>query len=336
MNDIKKLYENIVPNNNDEDFINTIKSKTKLPHKKHTKNILIAVAMTMALTLSVGAVSGWDYTAIFNGFFKNNDKIISALKTPPEYEIIQNTFESLDFSLTGLFVDSGTLFLTIDITSDNDLFEDDETVFYKNDYRKGADFLILQDNKHINFGASYRTIFIDKKHITMLFEFYSAELTDFNGDELTFNMDGFCGVSHRENKTVEFFSMNGLAQFKFTVPENAENNQINIYPNITLDNSDITINEIYISPYLMKVNYVYPTIFNEDGSYDTDKKKIDIKLKSINGKTQDMTGSGWFGNKSTGVNNETTETLINIIFENVLDTNNIAAIIINDTEIEIE
>lgn len=339
MNDIKQLYDNIVPNGSDEEFIHAVKVKAERPRRKRASGIALAAAAALTLTLSAGAAAGWDYTAVFNSFFRNNDAIITALETQPEYKVLQNTFENLDFKLTGLYVDSGTLFMTVEIESDYDLFVNDEAVFYGHDYRRGPDYLMFvgnDENTRINAGGAYRTVFIDEKNITMLCEFYAGDSTDFNGRELIFNMDGFCGTDHGGSQSKDLFLLEGLATLKFTVPENTENRQIHFFPDATLKDSDITVNEIYISPYLMRVNYVYPTIFNDDGNYKTDRENIDIKLKTKDGGIIDMTFPEWMGNTGTGVNDETTTISITIMRSKILDTDSIASVIIDGTEIKIE
>lgn len=326
MKDINQLYENIKPGINDEDFIISVKSKARRLRRKRTA-IVTMIATLLTLILSVGTASGWNYLTIISNFFNEDKKIISALEAQPEYVVLQNTFDSLNFDLTGVYSDSGSLFMVIDVTSDYDLFE--EGVSYLNNYRNDSSLLEFSDGTEINAGRKYRASFIDKKHIKMLYDFFNLEGIDFSCEELIFRLDGFCVMK----ESTDLFLINGCVELKFTVPENNENNQIVTEPNIPLKDSDIIINKIYITPYLMTIDYVYPTVKKEDGTYYDEWKSIDIKYKTQNGKLIEIKGLSSVG---TGINDEVTKVSMAFMFDKAFDVNNIIAIEVNGTEIKIK
>jgi len=102
------------------DTLNILKIKERKPMKKFTpiKAVVVATATILALTLGVGAATGWNYTNLFSSIFGNTDIGIPHTINP-DVTVLKNELKDVNLNVLGVAGDDKTLVLIVEFTGKN-------------------------------------------------------------------------------------------------------------------------------------------------------------------------------------------------------------------------
>lgn len=111
--------------------------------------VVVAAAVSLMLTFSVGAVSNWDYTVVFSKLFGRSVDNAKYIYSYPEVEVLTNTFDGLDISISGVAATDNVLYVLFDFTAT------DGTIFDTTDLREGGTYITRLGNE-INLHNPHR------------------------------------------------------------------------------------------------------------------------------------------------------------------------------------
>jgi len=121
------LINDIEPKSSDEAVVTSILEKSRVAKRRKVRNISVAsfiLTVFTAMTITVGAVNNWDYTQLRRSIFNDNQIIAESMENDINYRVVNNTYDGINFKLTGLYADAESLYLIIDITSEKPVFDE--------------------------------------------------------------------------------------------------------------------------------------------------------------------------------------------------------------------
>jgi len=263
MNNYKELITGINPAINSETLADAVVAKTQIiKRKKYRKTctLIITIFVLMGFTITAGAVSGWDYSAVARYFFGGSQIVADGMHDEINYTIVENTIEGITFEITGLYVDDMTIMLSIEASSEKPVFGDN----YVFRFWPGLDEILFDHSldKWISCrwqqSSSYNP---DLHKRTILFKLYYIDEPILEGNEYSINFsrnNPYPGPDHPED-----LPMRGRLEIKFAVDKLALMNSITVNPNIELDNGN-TIDEIRINPFSIVISANGQKGFNHD------------------------------------------------------------------------
>ena len=119
------LIDDIEPTSSDEAVITSVLNKNRIVKRKKVRNLAVSVFLITifaAMTITVGAVNDWDYTAVLQRIFNDNPVVAVSMENDKDYRVINNTYDGITFELNGLYADDESLFLIVEITSETPRF----------------------------------------------------------------------------------------------------------------------------------------------------------------------------------------------------------------------
>ena len=134
MDRLNNLYEQITPDVTPEELSEKIMNREAVkmtPKKRPSKAVAAILAATVsvsALTLTAGAVNGWDYAGMFRSIFGEEKAENIMENIVPEATVLQDTLDTMDFELVAAAADKHGVLAVLDVYSENGykLIEEDE------------------------------------------------------------------------------------------------------------------------------------------------------------------------------------------------------------------
>lgn len=124
MKKLNELYEQITPKTSAEELSEKIIAMKKEEHiKKSTRLRPVAaaaagLAAVSCLTLTAGAVNGWDYGKIFSDIFgQKSENIIENIV--PEAKVLKDTIDTMNFEVVAAAADNHGVLVIVDVYSEN-------------------------------------------------------------------------------------------------------------------------------------------------------------------------------------------------------------------------
>ena len=119
------LIDDIEPTSSDEAVIASVLNKNRIVKRRKVRNLAISafiVTIFAAMTITVGAVNDWDYTAVMQRIFNDNPVVAGSMEGNANYRVINNTYDGITFELTGIYADDESLFMIVEINSEKPIF----------------------------------------------------------------------------------------------------------------------------------------------------------------------------------------------------------------------
>ncbi|MCL1823601.1 MAG: hypothetical protein FWG44_05305 [Oscillospiraceae bacterium] len=250
----------------------TSSKQLKSPQKRALRFAAIAMAAFIALTVTVGAATNWQYSELVNRFFGNNPNVLDNMHEKINYEVTKNTFEGFTFEVSALYADSDTVFVAIDVISEEQVFNTDkETEYYLTVIPRLSDYgfytspYVISENHltaFLNMDTLPESVSVNQNYIFDLTEIY-VMVTDENGVVLQKNI------------------AEGKAEIEFTVDKLANENLLTAVPNVTLESGNV-LTEVKINPFT-----IWFSFNGEEEIYQYEKGRIFFKTKD--GEITDLT-----------------------------------------------
>jgi hypothetical protein len=276
------------------------KSNTKVYKKAGKHIVVVAMAVVLLLTFSVGAVNNWDYAAVFTQLFGNSAENAAYTYSHPEVEVLSNTFEGLDIVVSGIAATDNKLYVLFDITAT------DGTIFDTTDIGDGGIYTTSLGNE-VNLHNPRRcsTYFFGydpeietRKELNGMIDFVAisggASFIDIpDGNELdnhmgialseSFNLCDYPGsvvvISINSIKHNDEIVKEGTWRVQFTVPEQQTqeinldvNKEASMLRNQVFDYTDsneyvydeVIVNDVKLNTLMLEFNWT-----SDDGNYLT-------------------------------------------------------------------
>jgi len=247
MNNYKDMLTEINPSKSNELLADSVVEKTQIIKRRNFRNTFVVMVVIVALagfTITAGAVSGWDFSALARYFFGGSQIAAEGMHDEISYTIIENTFEDLSFEVTGLYADDMAIMLSIEVSSDEPFFDGDYS------------FNLWPDMKNILFDHSLDkwvdcewqlSGFFDSVYKqTFLYKLYFIDETILEGNEYSIafsRAEFFSGIDLPGNRFLQ-----GRVEIKFAIDKLALMNSITATPDFQLDNGNV-VNEIKVNPF---------------------------------------------------------------------------------------
>ena len=131
MNTYVELLNDINPTSTNEDIVSSVINKNRIIKRRRTRSIIataIIISLFATMTITAGAVNNWNYAALLQRIFNNNPVAAEIVRTDNDinFTVVNNTFNDITFEMTGLFTDKESLYIVVEITSDEPVFSDDK------------------------------------------------------------------------------------------------------------------------------------------------------------------------------------------------------------------
>jgi len=139
-------------------------------------SVVREIVLMLAITPTVGAVNNWDYTVVARFLFGGSQVAADGMHDVINFNIIENTYENIEFELVGLYADDMSILLASKIFADESAFGESRV---SKTGSVGTDLLFdtLEVNNHDHFLIAVD--FYDKLH----------RMTDKELDEADFSRD---------------------------------------------------------------------------------------------------------------------------------------------------
>ncbi|MBQ8568167.1 MAG: hypothetical protein IJ446_03010 [Oscillospiraceae bacterium] len=123
MKRLNDLYDQITPETSPEELAEMIiNTDTKPILKRRSSRIMTAIfaaaVSVSVMTISVGAVNGWDYAGIFKSIFDDKSENLTE-NIVPEATVLEDTIDTMNFELVAAAADKHSVLAVIDIYSEN-------------------------------------------------------------------------------------------------------------------------------------------------------------------------------------------------------------------------
>jgi len=288
------------------------------------KLIAAALAATLfTLTITAGAVTNWDYGAVARYFFGGSENVVEGSHKEINYEVISNTFEGLSFEVVGLYADSESLLVAVEITAEELVFEIDNDDFLR----------ILVDVDKTNFlpdshvYGTFPTI-VNANTVFITFHFPVLEDKIEVGNEYIIPIDEI--RKYQLPAGIYNVFLPGQADIKVVIDKLATQNLIHVYPNVTLESGNV-LTEVKINPFNIRLHFDgedgdFGIQLNEDSKFETI-----VSVVTHGGEQIDMSP-----NNSSGIvfdPRDKYKMFFFIPYEEALDVDDIAGIIFKGVEI---
>jgi len=281
MNNYKKLITSISPAINSETLADAVVAKTQIiKRKKYRKTctLIITIFVLMGFTITAGAVSGWDYSAVARYFFGGSQIVAEGMHDEINYTVVENTIQGITFEITGLYVYDMTIMLSIEASS-QEPFDENSTLKLWPERDKALFDHSLDEwiSCRWSLSGSYGS---DMYKRTLLYKLDNIEEPIPEGSEYSIvftQAEFYIDPDFPGNRAVQ-----GRVEIKFAIDKLALMNSITINPNVELDNGNI-IDEIRINPFNIFISANGQTGFDNHDVHEY------ISLVDIDGKEIKLT-----------------------------------------------
>jgi len=263
MNNYKDMLTEINPSKSNEMLADSVVAQTQIIKRKNFRNTFIIMVVAVAFagfTITAGAVSGWDFSAVARYFFGGSQIVAEGMHDEINYTIVENTFEDLSFEVTGLYVDDMTIMLSFVVSSDEPIFDDNYSFSLWSDPNR-----IIFDHSQEKWlkcewqqSRTYDSLYKQ----TILYKLYYIDGEIIEGNEYSINFP-----------RAEFFGgegdypvsrpLQGYVEIKFAIDKLALMNSITTNPDFLLDNGNV-VNEVRINPFNIFIHAEGETNFEID------------------------------------------------------------------------
>ena len=273
MSNYTDVLDSIKPSSSDDEFIDSVLGRSKKNRAANVRilGILVTVVVgLMALTITAGAVNDWDYPALFKKIFNDNPVVIESMDKDINYEVVSNTFEGLTFEVSAIYADSDSLFLTIDITSDEPVFNESHEgnlggclgpLRLGDGFQGWPEFTVNTFSYHVldeyrMVAAIYFTEPVDRDTFPVFADHVPGYLEGVVNYNEVVASGGYFSIHFRDgsNGLSGFPVSKGKAEIKFTVDAIDDQNVLLLSPDMRLENR-VLVKEIKINPFSLIVNY---------------------------------------------------------------------------------
>jgi len=247
MNNYKDILAGIDPSISNESLADSVVEKTQIIKRRSFRNTIVVMAVVVALagfTITAGAVSGWDYSVFARYFFGGSQIVAEGMHDEINYTIVENTFENLSFEVTGLYADNMTIMLSIEVSSDEPVFNDDYSfnlwpepnrVIFDHSLEK---WVKCQWEQSSTFDSQYKR--------TILYKLYYIDEEIIEGNEYSINFPRAEFFSDPDSSGNHFLQRR--VEIRFAIDKLALMNSISASPDFLLDNGNV-LNEVRVNPF---------------------------------------------------------------------------------------
>ena len=376
MNDYVETFNSIKPQISTDELADVVVEKTRVRERTKFRNTCVAVitiTTMLSITLTVGAINGWDYTVVARFLFGGSQIAADGMHDEINFSIIENTYTDIEFELVGLYADDMSILLALEITADEAAFGEERV---SKTGSAGGDLRFLFDHKLEKWvSCSWESAFSysQSSENTVIYMITEIGNTISEGHEFSVVlpvMQHIAAASHGGEG-----DLSGHVEIKFIIDHLAMLNSVTVYPNMTLGNGNV-ITELRISPFFIIMyfdgesnppigNHGLLTLIDKDGNemsvyhlsddfYDIDGNMVKLTTANkaftfdeygnrikYNGTLYDTNG-----NAVTLINDRESidsygflqqhSVTLNLMMYNVLDAKNIKEIVYDGTRIPIE
>jgi len=349
------LIDDIEPKSSDDIIIASVLEKNRIIKRKKIRNLSVSafvLTIFMAMTITVGAVNDWDYTAVLRGIFNDNPIVADSMENDINFRVVNNTYDGITFDLTGLHADNESLFLVVDINSETPRFIEPLGIIGGSALQplilapesSGSELLYVNSPERVGFTmGDYRYYVIDEtRMIAVIYLGESIQSVD---------PDIYVSYVHPFHEAVasgrEFILLigeislddgpdysglylsGGSAELRFTVDEIDDKNVLLVNPHLPLGKdslgNDAFLREIRITPFSMILRF--------DGLTGYVGKNVSLLMKDGGIIPLDHISHGFGIGYFTDYENHSWATGFH--HNKLLDLDEIVAVIFNGTEIPI-
>jgi len=334
MNQYNELFDKINPITSDDTFINEVlkKHQKRKAANKRTMILTMCIAtVLMVSTLTAGAVNNWDYPAIARHFFGGNPVSIAGMHDEIRFTVTKNTFEGITFEVTGLYADTNDILISIDVISDEPIFQTfNKSYNITTPNSLYNQFILNNTTGHWdkNYTSLANTTGRDKNTLTVVYRISNLSELVLEGNEYTMNFYGvenFTGIEEGE-PVYETLIGTGKAEINFTIDKLALENLIVVYPDIILESGN-TIKELSISPFKLQVLFEG----NEEVPFPDALHFAGFQLKMKDGSISILSAAA--SSSRYDINTNISDMVYYISFNNLINVNDAAAVIYRGIEI---
>jgi len=357
MNNYKDIVDNIKPTTSDDDFMTSVmvrSQKRKISYTRKLSVTFVVVIGLMALTITAGAVNDWDYAALIRNIFNNNPVVIDSMDNDVNYEIVSNTFDGLSFEISAVYADMEALFLIVNITSDEPLFNESHEISVAatgplrlgDGFKGWPEFALSQFsyyviNEYHLVTAMYFVDPVDRETFPVFADHVPAYLESvIHYKDVITSGRYFSILFDGDDENVSFPVSNGRAEIRFTVDAIDEQNVLLLNPDVMLDNG-IVLDEIRINPFSITIRYSgdRSSLVSEFSGYP---KSIDsamgVSILLKNGSIKPIVmlnnggsvSGGWFNDEA-----EISWSILLLNYDHLLVIDEISAIIFDNIKIPV-
>jgi len=273
MNTYNDLLNDLELTSSDEAVVSAVLNKNNTIKRRKIHRAVVSVIIIVVLatsTITAGAVNDWDYAALLQRIFNNNQTVADSISGDINFSVVNNTYDGITFEVSALYADMDSLFIVVEISSKEPMFYESSTgqimgslmstltlVPDKPDpeYSERVSFLlndfsyyVIDETRMIAvvyFGAH---VFAGKVEQSADYIYYVQSFNEAVAAGREFALL-FGRVPLPENPDYEGLPLRGGgAEVRFTVNEVNEQNTILLYPDLSLENDDI-LKEIKINPF---------------------------------------------------------------------------------------
>ncbi|MCL2077760.1 MAG: hypothetical protein FWH08_05055 [Oscillospiraceae bacterium] len=306
------------------------KGKAITMKRKVLRFAAVTAGALIALTITAGAVSGWNYSELINNLFGNNQNLLENMQGEINYEVVTNTFEGVDFEISALYADSESIFLAIDVLSEESLFGNNYAgygvamdmsgaIFY--DEPLGGSEALM--NGEAVWNSLLRNVYVVDENIITILEFSTNTEGISAGEQYTVFINGITAIGYlNEDDEYDYDTINGQAEIKFIIGKTVNDNLIVLYPEIMLESGSV-LEKLIVNPFA--VCFYFTGL--EDNVFTFEQNSIYIKTKDgemIN--MGDIMQGGMYADSYV---------IMKTKYQNTLDLENIETVIYQGIEIPI-
>jgi hypothetical protein len=269
MNNYKEMLNGITPAISDEALANAVMEKTRGIRRARVRAVsitAIVMAVLMGMTITAGAISDWDYPAVARFFFGGRQNVVDGMHNEINFVVdgLQNDFENVadipitnyTIEVTGLYVDSKSILISMDFIADKPTFEVKGEASYQ---------LIIPDDFHSNFlfnnssntwvSHNFSGIDVNVESEYVINVLYRLNHLSEEAEKGTVYTMVFSGINEwrgeiNQNGENVYSRLIGTGEtlIKFSIDKTASDNLVIVYPNVELDNGNV-VTEIRIDPF---------------------------------------------------------------------------------------
>jgi len=336
MNHYNELFDNIRPVTRDITFTEEVLKRHQKRKQTGKRTMLFTICIAVVLTastLTAGAANNWDYQELARYFFGGSTDSLVGVHEEIRFTIGENTFEGITFEVIGLYVDTNDILISIDLISEEPIFQTFNTSYSLiTPFTHHEQFLLNSTTGHweTDYTKFSNLTIRDKNTLTVVYRISNLSDLIFEGAEYTmifYGIENFTGVE-KGAPNYETTIGPGKAVINFIIDKLALENLIIVHPNITLE-SEITVKEVSISPFKLQVLFEgneeapFPNAFHSAG-FQFRMNDGSISILSAN-----AAASGY------DLNTNTTYMTYYSSFNNLINVKDVAAVIYRGIEIPI-
>ena len=244
MNRYTQMIDNIQPASSNEAFadavIGRVKKRKRIKTYRMVTSVFIATIL-LGLTITAGAITGWDYTAVTRYFFSDAQIVREGMQDVIDYSVVENTFDNFTFEIIGLYADESTILLALSVIADDPVFNDRQ---YLSLWPAGQILFDHSSERLIRCYWTATTSVVSNTELIIVNEFTVIDGIISGGKEYSVLFDRIEWAGNLNN------DLSGRVEFRFLVDDLALENSITVFPNKVISNDKIMI-EARINPFFI-------------------------------------------------------------------------------------